>query len=264
MDIGMRLRQARLEMGLSQRQLCGDVITRNMLSQIENGSARPSMDTLVSLAARLNRPVAYFLDGEEVSPNGACMKKAKAYYTQGTFDAAAAALEEYQAPDGMLDDEWGLLYTLVLLEQAEKALDRPGYALELLEKASRQTSCYLTKEIRHRRLLLLAQVSREPVPLPNEDLSLRLRARQALRMGDIARCRALLEACEEKTDAQWRYLWAEAAFAWKDYALAAEYFPPHCYAKLEECYRNLGDFKKAYEYACKQRIVSSNLPTDDV
>ena len=44
MELGEKLRQARMEAGLSQRQLCGDVITRNMLSQIENGAARPSME----------------------------------------------------------------------------------------------------------------------------------------------------------------------------------------------------------------------------
>ena len=50
MDLGQKLRQARLEAGLSQRQLCGEEITRNMLSQIENGTARHSMDTLRFLA----------------------------------------------------------------------------------------------------------------------------------------------------------------------------------------------------------------------
>ena len=65
MTIGEKLRTARLEAGLSQRQLCADVITRNMLSQIENGSARPSMDTLIFLAQQLNRPVSYFLEEEK-------------------------------------------------------------------------------------------------------------------------------------------------------------------------------------------------------
>ena len=46
MDLGEKLKKVRLEAGLSQRQVCGERITRNMLSQIENGSARPSMDTL--------------------------------------------------------------------------------------------------------------------------------------------------------------------------------------------------------------------------
>ena len=38
MELGEKLRQARLEAGLTQRQLCGDQITRNMLSLIENGA----------------------------------------------------------------------------------------------------------------------------------------------------------------------------------------------------------------------------------
>lgn len=41
MSLGERLRQARLEAGLSQRQLCGERITRNMLSQLESGAASP-------------------------------------------------------------------------------------------------------------------------------------------------------------------------------------------------------------------------------
>ena len=81
MKIGEKLRLARLEMGVSQRQLCGDVITRNMLSQIENGSARPSMDTLIYLAGQLNRPVSYFLEEDTaLSGNGLCMEKARQAY----------------------------------------------------------------------------------------------------------------------------------------------------------------------------------------
>ena len=76
MTLGEKLKQARLEAGLSQRQLCGDVITRNMLSQIENGSARPSMDTLKYLASRLGKPVSYFLEEEaEVPANLAVMER---------------------------------------------------------------------------------------------------------------------------------------------------------------------------------------------
>ena len=62
MELGEKLRQARLEAGLSQRQLCGDHITRNMLSLIEHGTAKPSMDTLKLLAARRGKPVIFFLE----------------------------------------------------------------------------------------------------------------------------------------------------------------------------------------------------------
>ena len=59
MELGKRLQQARLEAGLSQKQLCGDRITRNMLSQIEHGTAKPSMTTLQYLAERLGKSVGY-------------------------------------------------------------------------------------------------------------------------------------------------------------------------------------------------------------
>ena len=64
MELGEKLKQARLEAGVSQRQLCGEVITRNMLSRIENGFARPSMDTLRQFAQRLGKPISYFLEEE--------------------------------------------------------------------------------------------------------------------------------------------------------------------------------------------------------
>ena len=66
MDIGERLKSARLEAGLSQRQLCGDRIPRNMLSQIEHGTAAPSMDTLRYFAQQLNKPLGWFLEEEAV------------------------------------------------------------------------------------------------------------------------------------------------------------------------------------------------------
>ena len=57
MCLGEKLRCARLEAGMTQRQLCGEMITRNMLSQIENGKATPSTKTLRYLAQMLGKPV---------------------------------------------------------------------------------------------------------------------------------------------------------------------------------------------------------------
>lgn len=254
MTIGQKLRQARMEMGLSQRQLCGDVITRNMLSQIENGSARPSMDTLLYLAQQLNRPVSYFLEETvTASGNAPCMEKARQAYREGRLADAEEILKTYQGPDGLFDDECGLLKILILLDKAEASLNRPIYARQLLEEAAAQTTCYKTRELEQRRLLLLAHVSTEPVELPVDDRPLLIRAKTALQKKDTTRCVALLEACQERESDEWRYLRAEAAFLTEDYAMAAEHYPENCYAQLEVCYRNLGDYKKAYEYACKQR-----------
>ena len=64
--LGQRLKQARIEAGLSQRQLCGEEITRNMLSQIESGKAKPSMQTLTYLAQKLGKSVSWFLGEEDI------------------------------------------------------------------------------------------------------------------------------------------------------------------------------------------------------
>lgn len=258
MELGIKLRQARLDAGLSQRQLCGDIITRNMLSQIENGSARPSMDTLVYLAGQLGKPVSYFLEeAPSSSPNAECMAKARAAYAQNRLDEAERFLQEYQRPDEMFDAEFGLLQYFVLLGKAEMNQNRGIYARQLLEQAARQKSPYITQELEQRRLLLLAQVCGKSVELPADDRPLLYRAKMALEEADAQRCITLLEACEDRESTRWHYLRARAAFLLGDYALAAEHYPKDCYAELEECYRNLADYKMAYEYACKQRENTS-------
>lgn len=264
MDIGTKLRQARLEAGLSQRQLCEGIVTRNMLSQIENGSARPSMDTLALFASRLGKTVGFFLGEPVASGNARCIENARQTYARGEWAEAKAFLAEYQCPDGQLDDEWGLLNVLVLLQEAESARQRPIYARELLEQAAQfgAKTCYYTVELEQRRLLLLSEVSSEPISLPVDDRPLLQRAKRALQEGDGARCAVLLEACEGRDSGDWHYLRGEAAWLQGQYALAAEHYrkaepecPKDCWPRLEACYRALDDYKMAYEYACKQRQI---------
>ena len=71
MELGQKIRTVREAAGLSQRQVCGDTITRNMLSRIEHGTVRPSMATLSFLAEKLGKPVSFFLDEDAVPKCGA-------------------------------------------------------------------------------------------------------------------------------------------------------------------------------------------------
>ncbi len=59
--IGERIRVLRQSRGMTQSELAGDDVTRNMLSRIENGAALPSLPTLVAIASRLNVPVGALL-----------------------------------------------------------------------------------------------------------------------------------------------------------------------------------------------------------
>ena len=63
--IGERIRQLRTRRTLTQKELAGEQMTRNMLSLIENGSALPSLASLVYLAERLDVPVDYFFSATE-------------------------------------------------------------------------------------------------------------------------------------------------------------------------------------------------------
>ena len=62
MTIGDKIKALRLSKKMTQATLCGDVITRNMLSRIENNVALPSLPTLQHLADTLGVSAGYFLD----------------------------------------------------------------------------------------------------------------------------------------------------------------------------------------------------------
>lgn len=61
MNIGQKIKTLRTEKFMTQSELAGNEITRNMLSRIENGAAQPSLDTLRYLAARLNVSPGFLL-----------------------------------------------------------------------------------------------------------------------------------------------------------------------------------------------------------
>ena len=50
MKIGEKIKSVRASKMMTQAELAGDGITRNMLSKIENGTALPSLTTLLYFA----------------------------------------------------------------------------------------------------------------------------------------------------------------------------------------------------------------------
>ncbi len=63
--LGQRLKEARLVKQLTQAEVSGDFITRNMLSQIENGLAIPSMSTLAYLSDILEIPMSSLVSKDD-------------------------------------------------------------------------------------------------------------------------------------------------------------------------------------------------------
>jgi tetratricopeptide (TPR) repeat protein len=63
--LGQRLREARRALGLTQEELGRPDFTKGFISLLEHDRAKPSVASLERLAARLGRPVSFFLDGSE-------------------------------------------------------------------------------------------------------------------------------------------------------------------------------------------------------
>ncbi len=260
MELGQKIRAARQAAGLSQRALCGDVITRNMLSLIENGGAQPSMATLRHIAQRLEKPMGYFLEDEALtSPNQALMAQARQLWEAGDPRAVLDALAQFREPDGSFSRERDLLCYLSCLALARQALEggRQPYARTVLAQAAQHRGPYITPALEGERAYLLALAGEGPAP--TVDGVLLLQARQALEAALPHRALALLEAADHHGAPQWHLLAGLARFELGEYGPAERHlsqaentYPAEAVPKLELCCRELGDFQRAYYYAKKQ------------
>ena len=144
---------------------------------------------------------------------------------------------------------------------AQQALNegKKPYAQKLLEQAGQPET-----EAELRCWLLLCSAAGEKAveiagQLPGIDEELMLRAQAALEQGVLHRAEALLDSVEN-TDSQWallrgriylkQQLWQQARNCLEE-ALSA--YPGETAPLLEQCCRELGDYKAAYEYACMQK-----------
>jgi len=235
MELGEKIRLARLEAGLSQRQLCGQEITRNMLSQIEHGTAKPSMKTLAFLASRLKKSVSYFLDEDVPQLPGQQLMEGIAL-----LDGAEEAIVQGKFP-----------YARQLLDRAEAAVQESSGTME------------------RRRLLLLGRLPGEDrnqicAALPSLDEELLLRAEAAQQEGNRERSVRLLAAVEDREAPRWNLLQGTLLLQEKQYTQAAVclrkaegQYPREAIPMLETCFRELGDFQQAYLYACKQKAATT-------
>lgn len=239
MTMGQRIRAARVAAGLSQRELAGTEITRNMLSSLEHDAANPSVATLRYLSERLGKPVSFFLgeDGES---------EAVVAFRDGNYRRCRELLEG-------AEKEW--LEPVALLREVEQAVfdQRIPYARELLGKLEGKRSPFFGPESERSAAILRVKCGLS-AEIPEDD-TLLLKANAAITEGRSDDAKRYLNAADER-DARWHHLAGECAFRSGDYAGAKDHYH-RCEeeidvrARLEICYRELGDYKMAYFYAKK-------------
>lgn len=146
---------------MTQKELVGKTITRNMLSKIENDTATPSVRTLEYLAQALSLPAGYFLGASGLSdgtaPDG--LDEARSAYREKRWISCLAALEADKHAGST--DEGYLLRARAGAYAAAQALERGEFtaARELAEAAQyyNQESLYYSAELDAHICLILGQ-----------------------------------------------------------------------------------------------------------
>lgn len=183
--LGKKIKEARIEKKMTQAEVVGDFITRNMLSQIESGNACPSVKTLEYLAKRLELPVNYLIPYGEMSElstdspmtnNSATvfdddklrietLLTAKKLYLINSYQQAIDMILPYSDKNSIIFDECAAILARSYLELAQmmrKNREFSGAAdnARLAGKYAGQ-GIYASREIKTTALLLLDEIEDE-------------------------------------------------------------------------------------------------------
>ena len=278
MTIGEKIKNLRKDKGFTQSALSDGIVTRNMLSLIENGSARPSLGTMRKFAERLGVPIEYLISDNDApvpsasaagSPEG--VASMRALFKSGKY---AECLEQANKLD-FADDETALIIMRcahVLGDESFKkrsvsaALNLFTLALTSAEKTAYATQDELTK-IRRMYQLTDAIVEKKTfADMPraiysdNDEAAAYIAAFYG---ADVGNFELLLEhknhiailrlmkvgRLKDATKALLDQLKITSDKLTKYYRLRS----------LEECFRKAGDFKGTFEAAAQRRAAYEEL-----
>lgn len=130
-ELGRLIKEARLAKKMTQSEVVGDFITRNMLSQIESGTAIPSIKTLEYLSEKLDISIQMLsktqqktTEKPETSAEDSALrllKEAKRLFAAGEYEKAVQELKPHLLPAFPCYDEFCALYSRSRLALAKSS-----------------------------------------------------------------------------------------------------------------------------------------------
>ncbi|MBE6561561.1 MAG: helix-turn-helix transcriptional regulator [Ruminococcaceae bacterium] len=284
-DIGQKIRALRLSRHMTQAQLAGDSITRNMLSLIENGNASPSLSTLHELALRLDVPVGYFFasDDAEITQflKMRMMSDLRRLYVAEKYEDCLEMCSAISHPD----DEIRLLLAECHLGMAHAACRKSALAtasasLDKAEEAARKCT-YFSASIRSTvdfMRQLIHSIHQTQIPSILGDPSVFTPSRvppemfayiTALRMldsADTAGAILILDKTSLIHSSVYRdFLHARLSMAEGDAEKAGTalrrilavpslgfFTRYHAFSAMERCASDMGDFRTAYQFSTQK------------
>lgn len=168
-ELGKRIKEARLAKKMTQSELVGTFITRNMLSRIESGNACPSVKTLEYLAGRLDLPAGSLIsdetpdipDTEKSGKNAEQLINAKRLYTDCDYLACVSEAEKLIGSE--FEDEGQAILARCCIALSDEAMNGGDkttaikYAKQALELADK--GIYKSREISVDATLKLSEIA---------------------------------------------------------------------------------------------------------
>lgn len=163
-ELGKRIKEARLAKKMTQSELVGDFITRNMLSRIESGNAYPSVKTLEYLANRLELPAGILMsddpDDKDDSPSDSLIKLKDLFMSEKYEEASTVA--ELLFYSDFSDEAYAIYSKCQLALATKKMTNNQFYDATTYAKAARDSSqkgIYSSYETQTEAMLILNQIA---------------------------------------------------------------------------------------------------------
>ncbi len=287
-NIGEKIKLERLRANMTQSELAGDMISRNMLSLIEAGKARPSLETLEYISNKLDIPAGYFLCNDETTEalyiKIDIVTKAKKLFSDKKFDECIEICKKLP-----FDDEMNSLLAECELKLASENIERFHLTsalrhLSAAKNASERT-IYLSSEFKNTIEAVQFFISCATSDIDTDKLG-RLARKESRISAGVFGYLTILSYCEKGDFDTAEKLVSSFPFMTRDefsYFKAKKFISDFKYSKaldilleledsinlsfiskyriladIESCYENKRDFESAYNYSnLKHRMLES-------
>lgn len=280
MNLGEKIKKLRATRKITQAALAGDKITRNMLSQIENGKASPSLETLAYIAKELKMPVSYFLSDDEDSffyEKKAVINDIYSAFKSRAYKHCISLIKRLPRQD----DELNLILTSSHFELGRQsffsgalltAKENFDAAKELSEK-----TVFNTEHITAIIPMYLAIIKNVQAPLLEFDISEYQRGLYETFDYEFFKYLTLDYDYQYKNPIFKKHLDAKLLIKERNYTEALKLLQDiadasiektynafaifNVYSDIENCYKQLYDFENAYRYASKKLSLLEGFKT---
>ena len=280
MLLGEKIKLARQAKKITQSQLAGDKVTRNMISRIETGTANPSLDTIKYLAQRLSLPVSYLLSEDDDLLFYEKKEKMSVIYTAYTSKDYSYCIEKIDSLSG-LDNELAYLLANSLFERGKQNLVRGALqsAMKDFERAEESIRLTVLDTLHISTVLKMYKSIASNIQAPLLEFNDAEYAAGLHSTFDYDMYRYLVQdydyefknesmryhAAAKKLIRERKYSDAVPRLLKASEKMAAQGYNSFVlfsiYTDLEQCYKQLFDFENAYRYASKRMSMLEGFKT---